>query len=257
MTRSPAALVTGIDSPVTIDFVDGRAAFDDRRRRPAPSRPGRTRRRSPTADQSSAHILLRAVGLDASRGLGREIEQRADGARGLLAGAQLEHLAEQHQDGDDRGGLEIDRDRAVHAAEGGGKDARRQRGHDAVEPGHAGAERDQREHVEIARDERVPAAHEERPAGPQHDGRREHEAAASSNSCWPSSMCRSARCPPISSTTTGSGERRGRSRSAASCRRARGSGPSSAVDQSGSSAMPQIGQEPGPTWRISGCIGQV
>jgi len=25
----------------------------------------------------------------------------------------------------------------------------------------------------------------------------------------------------------------------------------------GSSAMPQIGQEPGPCWRISGCIGQV
>ena len=27
--------------------------------------------------------------------------------------------------------------------------------------------------------------------------------------------------------------------------------------RSGSSAMPQIGQLPGPTWRISGCIGQV
>ena len=25
----------------------------------------------------------------------------------------------------------------------------------------------------------------------------------------------------------------------------------------GSSAMPQIGQLPGPTWRICGCIGQV
>ena len=29
------------------------------------------------------------------------------------------------------------------------------------------------------------------------------------------------------------------------------------VTCAGSSAMPQIGQEPGPTWRISGCIGQV
>jgi hypothetical protein len=34
-------------------------------------------------------------------------------------------------------------------------------------------------------------------------------------------------------------------------------GPSSKVACSGSRAMPQIGQLPGPTWRISGCIGQV
>jgi hypothetical protein len=36
-----------------------------------------------------------------------------------------------------------------------------------------------------------------------------------------------------------------------------GFGPSSSVGISGSSAIPQIGQLPGPTWRISGCIGQV
>ena len=34
-------------------------------------------------------------------------------------------------------------------------------------------------------------------------------------------------------------------------------GAASAVISTGSSAMPQIGQLPGPTWRISGCIGQV
>ena len=34
-------------------------------------------------------------------------------------------------------------------------------------------------------------------------------------------------------------------------------GPSSRLASAGSSAMPQIGQLPGPTWRISGCIGQV
>ncbi len=39
----------------------------------------------------------------------------------------------------------------------------------AVDVGDAGAHRDQREHVEVARDQRLPAAHEERPAGPQHD----------------------------------------------------------------------------------------
>ncbi len=36
-----------------------------------------------------------------------------------------------------------------------------------------------------------------------------------------------------------------------------GLGPLSAVTIKGSSAMPQIGQDPGPSWRISGCIGQV
>ncbi len=36
-----------------------------------------------------------------------------------------------------------------------------------------------------------------------------------------------------------------------------GLGAVSAVITSGSSAMPQIGQVPGPCWRISGCIGQV
>ena len=57
------------------------------------------------------------------------------------------------------------------AAEGGREDSGRDRADDAVDIGHAGAHRDQREHVEIARDERLPAAHEERPAGPQHHGR--------------------------------------------------------------------------------------
>ena len=34
-------------------------------------------------------------------------------------------------------------------------------------------------------------------------------------------------------------------------------GPSSAVTSSGSSAMPHLGQLPGPTWRTSGCMGHV
>jgi hypothetical protein len=32
---------------------------------------------------------------------------------------------------------------------------------------------------------------------------------------------------------------------------------SASVGITGSSAIPQIGQWPGPTWRICGCIGQV
>ena len=57
-----------------------------------------------------------------------------------------------------------------------------------------------------------------------------------------------------SSTTTLSGrvhqKRRLKSRSS-------GFSSSSRLGISGSSAMPQIGQVPGPCWRISGCIGQV
>ncbi len=69
-------------------------------------------------------------------------------------------------------------------------------------------------------------------------------------------MCRPATCPAISSTATGT------DRMSATQKRRRmstssGFGSLAAVAISGSSAMPQIGQTPGPCWRISGCIGQV
>ena len=69
---------------------------------------------------------------------------------------------------------------------------------------------------------------------------------------WP----RPKKCPPMSRTTTGTD-----SATAAHSRRVMSTsswlGPWSSVISSGSSAMPQIGQEPGPSWRISGCIGHV
>ena len=72
-------------------------------------------------DLVERNFFVAAIGIHATRGLGREIEQRPDRARGRLARAQFQHLAEQHQYGDDRRGFEIDRDRSVMAAEGGGK----------------------------------------------------------------------------------------------------------------------------------------
>ena len=155
-------------------LVDRRAAFDqlaiDRdllaRAHPEPIADG---------DGVERHFLVAAVGLQAPRRLGREIEQGADRARGLLARAQLEHLAEQDENGDDGGGFEIDGDRAVRAAKGRREQAGQQDRDDAVEPRHAGAHRDQREHVQVAGEERLPAAHEERPARPQHHRRGEHE----------------------------------------------------------------------------------
>ena len=74
--------------------------------------------------------------------------------------------------------------------------------------------------------------------------------------CCPSRCVRPKRCPPISSTKTGIVSARPiqsrRLKSTSS-----GLGPVSAVARSGSSAMPQIGHEPGPSCLISGCIGQV
>ena len=98
-------------------FVDRRSGLRSPRRRPACSRPAaragdrrprpRRARRPRRCRRSSTR---RAV-------FGCKVEQRADRAGGRFAGAQLQHLPEQHQHGDDGGGLEIDRDRAVMAAE--------------------------------------------------------------------------------------------------------------------------------------------
>ena len=119
-------------------------------------------------------LVVGAVIADAPRGFRRQLQQRLDGAGGRLAGAQLQHLAEQHQYGNDRGGFEVDRNRAAMAAEGGREAAGREGADQAVEVGDTGAHRDQGEHVEIARLQRLPAAHKEGPARPQHHGRGEH-----------------------------------------------------------------------------------
>ena len=83
-----------------------------------------------------------------------------------------------------------------------------------------------------------------------------------SSSCTQFEVCcamrwwRSKTWPPISRANTGSvsavpiQKRRVMSRSS-------GLSPVSAVASTGSSAMPQMGQLPGPIWRICGCIGQV
>ena len=72
----------------------------------------------------------------------------------------------------------------------------------------------------------------------------------------PMNICRLARWPPISRITTGnaraSPNQKRRVMSTSS-----GFGVDAAVTSSGSSAMPQIGHDPGPNWRICGCIGQV
>jgi hypothetical protein len=55
------------------------------------------------------HVALAAVGAEAAGGLRREVEQGADRIAGAPARRELEHLAEQHQGGDHRCRLEVDR----------------------------------------------------------------------------------------------------------------------------------------------------
>src|SRR3546814_20651256 len=69
----------------------------------------------------------------------------------------------------DPGGLVIDRHSHAVPAEGRRKDARHERRDEAVEEGRADADREQREHVAVARADRRPAALEERPPRPEHD----------------------------------------------------------------------------------------
>jgi hypothetical protein len=206
MTRSPALLdrhrLAGEHR-----LVDARAPRPPRRR-PAPSRPA--------ARAGGRRHDVRSSGTSSSlpssrrppRGLRRQPEQRADRAAGLLARAQLEHLAEQHQRDDHRRRLEVDADRPV----------RRRGTAPGKSPGPPCRDRrcrrrrrrrraDQREHVEAAVDDRLPAAHEERPAAPQHHrrGERELDPAASEQ---PATRSGRMRWPPIATDHERHGERR-------------------------------------------------
>lgn len=64
------------------------------------------------ANRLERDFLLAPIRPDDAGGLGGEIEPRPDRRAGALAGPQLKDLAEQHQNDDDRAGLEIDPDLA-------------------------------------------------------------------------------------------------------------------------------------------------
>ena len=135
------------------------------------------------------HVGLRARRVDPARRLRRQAEQALDRRARPAAGAQLEHLAEQHERDDDRRRLEVDGDLiAVHAERRREQPGRQRRDH-AVAVRGADAERDQREHVQVAVHDRRPAADEERPAAPQHDRRRQRELRSSSCAAARTSTC--------------------------------------------------------------------
>src|SRR6266850_815117 len=159
-TRPPGAFSTGIGSPDAIDR-NTLARTDTQ----------------PIADLNGLerNVLFCAVGPDTACRRRRQIEQGLDGAARLAPGAKLEHLSKQHEHCDHGGGLEVQTDFAAVSAERLGEQTWRDCGCDAIQIGRSGAEGDEGEHVEAAIDDRGPAAHEERPAGPEHNRRCQEE----------------------------------------------------------------------------------
>ncbi len=116
------------------------------------------------------NIVLRFVGCHAACDFGREVQEGANRAAGAAARAQLEHLPEEHENGDGRRCFEVHLGHAVRAAQTCGKHLWRDGSHRAVQVRNAHAHADQREHVGAAEFQRGGEALEERPAAPQHNG---------------------------------------------------------------------------------------
>ena len=254
-TLSPAVFSTGMGSPLTIDSstelrpsshqaIDGYFfAWADAQK-------------VTNGNLAERDIGLAPVGGDAARRFRGEAEQRLDRAAGLAASSQLQHLAQQDQNGDDSGRLKIKAEVSGGIAERRRKEAGRDHGRHAVEIGSAAANRNEREHIQAAMNNRSPATLKERPSAPQHHRRCQGEfhppqQPACIRCCrgWPGKT---------SETMTAS---RGSVSTAPIHRRrvmlANSGLAALAVTVRGSSAMPQIGQVPGPSRTICGCMGQV
>ena len=207
-------------------------------------------------DLVERHVFFPTIRANAPRPLGRQLQERADRGAGAAARAQLQHLSEQHQRHDHRGGLEVDGHAAVVSAERRRKQPGREHGDQAVGVRDRDAEADQREHVRAAVRDRVAEADEERPAAPQHDRRGERQLEPRLDTGRGTRWRSAGTMLPIASTSSGAvttaltQNRRVMSTSSGLC------SPSAAATR-GSSAMPQIGHAPGASRTISGCIGQV
>ena len=171
ISLSPARLVTGSGSPVSIDSSTALRAFDHHAvHRHLLARPHAQQVADVHVGQR--HVLLAAVGGDAARGLRRQAEQRADRRRGLRARLQFQDLAEQRQRDDHRRGLEVHRRPGPSTRTRPGTPAappwrRRCRAKAAPVPRPISVHMfGLRLTIDCA------AAHEERPAGPQHDRQR-------------------------------------------------------------------------------------
>ena len=191
ITLSPAALLTGMLSPVSIDFIDRRTAGDHL-----------AVGRHPLAGPNQQHFAG-DDGLDiddhldtvAQHGRGRRLQfdELADRFAGLALGALFQIAAEQHEGDDARRRLEIEEVRA----------AVRQQAGQAVEVGRTGAEGDQGVHVGAAVARQLDGLLEERQAG------------AEDAPAWPARIAAGAGCNgaawpcPAPSTARSARRRRG------------------------------------------------
>ncbi len=117
------------------------------------------------------HFLVAAIPDEPRRGRG-EIEQRLDRAPRAAARPEFEHLSEEDQNDDHRGGLEVNGNLALVLHRVWEEPGREHR-HGAESERRANADGDQGEHVQVPCDDGAPATPEERPGRPPHHGRGE------------------------------------------------------------------------------------
>ena len=193
------ASITNVPVPLTVPPVTGWPSdFVDRHRLTGHHRlvhgaravlhdaiDGHTLARSDTQPIAYVHglegdVLFNAAGRQTMRNRRRQPQQTSDCRARAASGAKLQHLTEEHERDDDRRRLEVQRELATMRAEGRREPAREQDSDDAIEIRRAGAQTDQREHVQVAVHDGSPRALEERPPGPQDDRRREQRLQPSS-----------------------------------------------------------------------------
>ena len=189
---------------------------------------------------------------------GSERQQLSDGAARPPPGLQLQHLPQQHQGHDHRGRLEIDLDLAV-VAQWLGQQVGPQNRKQAVGIRGAGADRDQREHVQVvaSRSDCHPRRKNGAPAQTTTGVLSTHLQPGAQRGPKPT-IDRHAQPSATSPSATRWRPAPRQPKTGGSCRRVRLDPirrPATPVF--GSSAMPQIGQLPGWSCWISGCIGQV
>ncbi len=112
-------------------FVDGAAAFGDDAVG-GNLLAGTNAQLVADVDSAEFDVVFGAVRGDAARGLWGQSEQSGERAAGSAAGFQLQHLAEQHQHGDDGGGFKVEAELAGHVSKRCGKELRDDDGRDTI-----------------------------------------------------------------------------------------------------------------------------
>ena len=121
------------------------------------------------------YVRFRAIIAHQTCRLGCEPQQSFDRSAGLAAGAQLQHLAQQHQSGNHRSGVEVNAYFAAATMKRLGKSLREKRCGETVDVGSADTDGDESKHIETAVDDGSPTALEERPSAPEDHRSRQQE----------------------------------------------------------------------------------